>query len=322
MTFTSIPDNYTPLTSPLIYRFGFDEPQQSVEVRIVDVAHNTTLGIRRMQGVQSAEIDIAPYLKHCFALNPIEGGTGLADADRLYAVVAVEVGEVRSEQRYFSPYLVTEGVGTLFRGSTKAQAISRGESDYVVIYAPNGGDIFCELYEGELAIDGLSFSIEPQPGLQVLKFSPEEFTQSADSVIVEFAIDGVMDYLTYRIVPKSELSKRLMWLAADGTLQLYTFPMCRCLHTRIEKQRIESAEGHQVTSCRSERVWTMVSDYETTAEMERLSEIIESPFVMLDCGQTSVRVDVLSTESVVRYGGALNSLQIDIRPYDRKEREL
>ena len=128
--------------------------------------------------------------------------------------------------------------------------------------------------------------------------------------------------MTYRIVDKSELSKRLMWCDTDGIVRFYTFPTCRMRHSRYDKHQVETAQGQKVLACEVDTRLSLVSDYETAEVIERLSEILESKFVWIDRGPSSVRVDVLSTESVVRYGGALNSLQIDIRPHDRKEATL
>jgi hypothetical protein len=161
--------------------------------------------------------------------------------------------------------------------------------------------------------------IEAAPGLQILKIEPSLFDVLTDALIVSINIDGVEDFLSYRIVDTPELAKRLMWCGSDGTIQFYTFPTCRTRHLRVEKQRAETEQGLKVTSCEVESILSLISDYETSAEMERLGEILEADYVWLDLGRSSVRVDVVSTESVVRFGGALNSLQVDIRAFSRKE---
>ena len=320
MIFTSIPDNYDSVNKPLLYQFECDELREMVDVKIVDVIHIRTLGIRRFYNVQSAEIDVAPYLKNYFALNPIVGGISLADADGLYVAIVVEIDNERSAERYFSQYPVTYQMGALFTKSAKSQTLSRAESDYVVIYAPsNGGTLYCELHRGEEVFDSLSIPIEPKPGLQLLKIMPEELDERVDSMIVELDIEGEFNYLNYRIRPKSDMSKRLMWLDADGMVQLYTFPMCRARRRQVEKQRIESEQGIIVTACKGESILELVSDYEAASMMEDLDAILESRYVFLDRGADSVKVDVLSTENVVRYGGELNSIMVEIRPCCREE---
>ena len=138
-------------------------------------------------------------------------------------------------------------------------------------------------------------------------------------MIVELDIEGEFNYLNYRIRPKSDMSKRLMWLDADGMVQLYTFPMCRARRRQVEKQRIESEQGIIVTACKGESILELVSDYEAASMMEDLDAILESRCVFLDRGADSVKVDVLSTENVVRYGGELNSIMVEIRPCCREE---
>lgn len=319
MHFTSIPDNYSPLAKPLLYGFVFDAEQKVVDVKIVDVTHDRTLGVRRFYDMQSGEIDIAPYLKRCFDPKPVDGGTAIVDAEGFYFVIAVEVNGERSESRYFSPYSIRDGEGTIFRSAVKRQTLARDESDCIILYAPNGGHVGCELYASEQMCGQFEFEVEYSPGLQILKIEPTLFDVEFDTMIINVGVDGIEDFLTYRIVDNSELSRRLMWCDADGMLQFYTFPTCRSRHSRVTKQHLETEQGLRVTSCEVESLLTLVSDYETVAEMERLGNILESEFVWLDRGVDSVRVDVVSTESIVRYGGALNSLQVDIRAYNRKE---
>ena len=77
-----------------------------------------------------------------------------------------------------------------------------------------------------------------------------------------------------------------------------------------------------VISSESELSLVLVSDYETVADIELIGEIIASKQVWIDCGNRATKVDVLSSESVVKYGGALNMVQIEIRPQNGKEAEL
>lgn len=318
MLFTSIPDNYAPINKPLLYGFSFEVVRDVVDVKIVDIAHNRTLGARRFYDVQSGQIDIAPYLKRSFEPRPVDGFINVVDAEGFYSVIAVEVDGERSPQRYFSPYPVCDGEATLFRSATKQQTLSHTESDYIVIYAPRGGSVGMEFYVEEWLDSQLNMEIKPNDGLQILKVEASICNLPVNEIVVNINLDGIDDYLTYRIEPKSELSRRLMWCDKDGTIQFYTFPTCRTRHSVVEKQRINSEQGLRVVDCQTENVLSLISDYETVAEIERLGGILESGFVWLDKGVSSVRVDVVSTESVVRYGGALNSLRVDIRSCDRE----
>ena len=141
-------------------------------------------------------------------------------------------------------------------------------------------------------------------------------------MVLAISIEGVDYYVSYQIVPQPERSKRLMWVDQDGVLQFYTFPICRSRRYRATKQRVETAQGVMVISSESELSLVLVSDYETVADIELIGEIIASKQVWVDCGNRATKVDVLSSESVVKYGGALNMVQIEIRPQNGKEAEL
>ena len=324
MVFTSIPENYTPITAPLRYHFDLEESKEVVDVKIIDVDRNLTLAIKRLYNVQSAEVDILPYLLRSFDYRAIENLSDgiLSTAEGLFVKVALEIDQVRSAERIYSPYQVVPEYGTLFRSATKQRTISYQEREFIVIYAPNGGSIYYESYSGEEIIDESSIEIEAKPELQLLRISPMEFAEGVDSVIMEVDIEGAFDYLTFNIIPDLERSRRLVWVDSEGLLQFYTFPICSNRRSRVRKQRIETQSGIRVTHSSAEVVQTLVSDYGTAQEMERLGGLLESKHVWLDSEGEMLRVDVLSTESVVRYGGALNSLQVEISVSKREEAEL
>ena len=319
MNFTSIPDNYASTKKPLIYQFTLDQMCEKVDVKVVDVTRNRVLCIKRLYDVQSAQIDIAPILEKNFRYEFAEGGTAILPADGLFAEIVVEIEETSSPSRYFSPYPLCNEVGTLFRNTAKLQAISRNESDIVILYAPQGCRISCESYcEGEV-VDVLDLDFPPSNGLLQFRLVASDFSQDAEEIVVQFVLGDIVDFMTYRILPSPEHAHRLVWVDAEGILQLYTFPTCRERRLSVEKQRALSSEGLIVVASDADMVLTLVSDYETIAEMERLGGIIEARQVWVECDGRGIGLDIVSSESVVRYGGALNSLQIEIRPSDRKE---
>ncbi len=322
MTFTSIPNNYTPLTEPIVCRFAFDEMREVVDVKIIDAINSKALGIKRLYNVQEAGIDLAPWLDKAFDCKFPAGGTSVCTAEGLFACIAVEVDGERSPERYFSPYPIIAGVGTIFRTAPKYYSLSRSERDMAVIYAPEGGTILCEAYCNGAIVEAQSFVIKPSDGVQIFCLAPSDFTESADEILVQTNLGGVEDYATCRIVPAGDMAHRLVWIDAGGVLQLYTFPTTRSSRLSVDKQRVLTADGLVVAATCAERSLTLVSDYETVAELERISEIIEARQVWLEQEHRGVKVDVISSESLLRYGGVLNSLQVEIRASDGKERLL
>jgi hypothetical protein len=313
MIFTSIPDNYAPITAPLLYHFDLEEERQVVDVKIIDATRSETLAIKRLYNRQSAVVDIQPYIARCLDYRSVGNEALLSVAEGLFAKIIVEVDGASSDERIFSPYRVESGCGTLFQPTLKSQNLSQGESDYIIVYAPNGGSAFIDSYAGEEVIDTISMAIEAMPELQILKIAPSQISADVDSILVEVDIEGVFYYQSYHIVPKIEGSTRLIWAAEDGSLQLYTFPICRTRRSLVEKHRTEGREGVRTTHSRAQVVRTLISDYGTASEMESLGEILASKFVWIDKDGRCEMVDVLSTESVVRYGGVLNSLQVEVQ---------
>ena len=321
MNFQSIPENYAPVSSPILYAVEFAQMREVVDVKIVDLRHDELLGVKRLYDVTEAQIDIAPYLKRAFDFRPAECGTGVIDADGLYAVVALEIDGQRTPERCFAPYDITDGYGTIFRTGGKHRLLSRSDSECVVIYAPNGGLVRVECYSNDTLADSRELTLVAQQGLQMLKILPDDLAREGESLIIAIEIDGLADFLIYQIIPTRERARRVMWIDAEGELRYYTFPTCLESRCRVKRQVVSSEEGEVLTSCEKEHTLTLVSDYETTEDIERIGGILGARKVWLDHGVTAERVEVVSTEMVLKYGGALNSLQVELRLPTRKEVE-
>ena len=64
MKFTLLPEAYSSFREPLIYAFTTeDATPRDVEIKIIDCADNKVIGRKRLYGVSSGEVDIAPYLR-------------------------------------------------------------------------------------------------------------------------------------------------------------------------------------------------------------------------------------------------------------------
>ena len=319
MNFQSIPENYSPINEPLNYVVEFAEKRDVVDVKILDLRRERVLGLKRLYDVTEAQIDIAPYVKRALDFRPAACGTELLDADGLYALVAIEIDGQRSPERCYAPYDICDELGTLFRAGGKHSQLSIGESDYVVIYAPHGGTVRIESYLGERLLSARELPLEAKQELRMLKILPDDFAPEGSTVLLAFEIDGIVDFLSYRVAPKPEQSKRLLWVGQDGVLQSYTFPNTIESTHRVTRQVVESGEGEVVTSCQREHLLKIVSDYETVDEIKRIGEILGARKAWIDRGVEAERVDVVSTEMVVKYGGALNSMQVELRLHQQRK---
>lgn len=90
VTFTQIPEHYTPLGGAVLYAFQSDAPQ-NVDIRFTDDANGRLLGARRFVSVTETAFDAAPMLRRAVRFTPSGGGTGLSRADGRQAMVSAEL---------------------------------------------------------------------------------------------------------------------------------------------------------------------------------------------------------------------------------------
>lgn len=90
VTFTRIPEHYTPLGGTATYAFQSDAPQ-TVDVRITDDTSGALLGAKRFASVTEAVFDAAPMLRRSMRFVPSVGGTGVYPANGRQAMASAEL---------------------------------------------------------------------------------------------------------------------------------------------------------------------------------------------------------------------------------------
>lgn len=139
VTFTRIPEHYTPLGGTATYAFQSDAPQ-TVDVRITDDTSGALLGAKRFASVTEAVFDAAPMLRRSMRFVPSVGGTGVYPANGRQAMASAElftdssdsVAQAFAPTRIFLPCKAAE-VPALMTTMPAERLIAPGECDELTL---------------------------------------------------------------------------------------------------------------------------------------------------------------------------------------------
>lgn len=321
MIFTSLPDNYAPLSEGLVYRAELEQVRDTVDVEIINVGTGRTEGVCRFTGVDKIEIDIAHYVNRMFNPQPVDKPTGIYSADDRVAKVCIAIDGVRSPQRIFSLF-ACDGVPRMVSGLTYQRSIALGERDEIPLYAPKGGDVVIYIWQGSRMTDSHTFAIAPSQEVRVLAINTGEFDSGTTSVEVFFFGNLHDDYLTYRITERPQQRNRLSWLTSFGSIESYTFPARREVKLTASRERFYGSGGSLTRNVSEERSVTLTSDPEPSDMVAALEEIISSRAVWSVGGGRTVPVDVVSSECRYDADGSPAIISVEVRTSKRGEEKL
>ena len=316
MQFTSIPDNYALLDGGLLYEIDLGGLRDSVDIAIVDTTRNNTLATLRFAQTSAVSLDIAPYVRRAFAPAPAAGPTGISYNTRCTAAIVLRTDQGQSPERVFSLYAI-DGLPRLLTAMPDIRTIAAGEFDLIPFYAPQGGKITINP-RGTGMIAGRIISVAANKAPGVLRIAADDFA-GAVALSVKFESEGRTDIISYDVVRRPSDAVRVAWVSSTGAVESYTFPTCKTRTLKADKARFYGRTGYKTTSIGGEASLLLLSDFEPHAAVEALDEILTSPQVWFVREGRITEADVVSSETVYRHGGALNSLALEIRTCKREE---
>ncbi|MBP3482786.1 MAG: hypothetical protein J6K28_05275 [Alistipes sp.] len=318
MNFTVIPDNFAPTDGGLVYGFDCGKTLHSAEVKIIDAASDEIRAVCRFTDTAHISIDIAPYVRKMMSPSPTDGHTGVSIDCGRSAVVRLDIEGVRSDIRRYSMCGLGAGAG-IFSTMPERRPIAYGEADEVTFYAPEGGTVTvtAQYPDGR---ETREYEIAASDEVQVFRLDTGDFRRGAASYAAAFALGDATTALHYETVSRRAKSRRLSWLSSLGSIESYTFPVCRSRRLTVKKSRILSADGYRTFGIDCERTISLVSDYEPSAVIRALEELLCSPSVRMTDGTRSIPVDVITTECEISCDGGLNSIKAEVRPQTKEVR--
>lgn len=317
MKFTSIPDNYSLLSEGLVYEVELGEVRDKADLSIIDLSHEKVVATLRFTQTSRISVDIGPYVRRMFTPSPSAGATeSQTEADRTVAV-AVAVDGARCDVRLFSLFTL-DGLPRLLTAMPENRTLATGEFDEVAFYPVGGGRITIGYDNGNGESVRL-IKIEPNARIGVLRINADDFPSAEKGLKVIFESGGRVEKLFYERVRRTPDAVRLAWIASTGAIEYYTFPTSRKRTLKTSKSRIYGSEGYLVTAAEGEATVVAVSDFEPAAVIDVLDEILGSPGVWRVEGDKFTKVDIVSSETLRRFDGSLNSLTVEFRTCKREE---
>ena len=317
MTFTSIPQNFTPIAEGLVFAFttDLDEPSD-VAAEIVDCATEEVVATLRLYNITTAEIDIAPYIAPFVERKPMRSATStLCEAPT--AIYKLRVGESDSSEVRVSLNRSTTALPTLVTTVPSRRHLAFGENDEFLLLVGEGADVRVDMEADTgdtLHLEGVSTS-----GAMMLNIVSADFVAEASQVDVTIHCRGEeLATITYEVAPPCPRGVRLAWLSSEGSIERYTFPIAHSMTHTAERARVGRGDILQTVGCRSDARLSVASRYEYRAMATALSEIVVSPRVWL-VGEEDTEVDVVTVTTTQSLFGEPTALALELRLWQREE---
>lgn len=314
VTFTQIPEDYTPLGTAAVYAFESDEAV-TTDLRITDAADDTLLAVKRFASVTTASFDAAPCLRRAVRVVPATGGTGVYPAAGRRLAVNVQAFAEGGERllgtaptRIFLACTSPAEAPALLTTMPAERLIARGECEELLLLFAEAGSVTVTAEDGG-SLTAQSYAVATA-GPRLFRLDTRDFP-GAETLTVDA---GACGRVVYPLVPATPGGIRLAWRSSAGSVEHYTFPVVRSATVAAVKRRAYGADGHVAAGARYESRQQLVSAYERQEVLESLAELLSTPDVWIASGDRYTPADVLTDEAVVRRHGTMSCLELEIRP--------
>lgn len=326
MTFTSIPENYSPAFAEALFVFAADEGDaDALEITVRDARTDEAIGAKRLFASQGRAVNISGYLGRRFEMDPVTSlGGGLKAVPGRTVKALVEAGGEASPEVSFTASCVRVPARGMM-STVRRTVIGPGEYDEIPLMIP-GERIAAEVIlrgraERRLSMEALAPGDEavvavismPEIGARLAELYGEELAEYRE-MRVEVRGDGVQAAVrSYTLNPDAGGGVRLCWVNGLGGLDFFTFPCVETQSVAASKQRIFTPEGYRVVTSRRERIMIVSSGYQPEERLAWLAGAVCSPKVWrLGDDGAAEAVDVV-TDSAVERSRNMSSITLAVR---------
>lgn len=312
MKFTSIPSNGSSWSNPL--PFSFDtESDKPIDVTIDIISGVEVIAHRKMYGVSTGTIDIAPYLRVFSCRPPTISSRATITTSPSSLLVRVVVNGVPSNAIKLFHSTFDSSTPGLISYATPTRCITRGEP--IIVTSTTSNTITVNIKYTSPTETITSTLSAKTTGLPVNIIIPtSNINPSITSIVLELGTTTTpLATMTYRIIEANSHNKYLMWYNKSGGIETYLFThVIRTSYEAVVEgedsgnihlpARVKEASAH----------YRLCSAQEPQSEIERLSEIVFSPRVFLIEGTSTTPVVIDRREVIFDSHGTLKQLCLDI----------
>jgi len=298
MRFISIPNQGSSWSAPLLYSFDTElETAADVDIDIWDCSKNSIIAKKRLYGVISSQIDIAPILRSIYDMRIDDSVAGIAQSPATI-MVCLDIMGLKSEPRLFSVTTLDVAKPKLLCSMPMQQSVSYGEKILFSLYVPTKLKVQIRTYTNftsrALTLESDASGISHDIVVATLNF-PFNTTR------IEITIsDGstTVTTLTYHIEPGVATARRLFWRNWQGGIESYLFPQSIRL---MQEAVVDSLTcGEQLFSVlrTAQQRYRLCSAFEDSTELRRISEMLLSPYIyeMTAQGLRTLKLETRSVE--------------------------
>ena len=315
MTFTSTPQDFTPIEQGVVFAFNTDlEQPTSVEVEIVESASKQVVATLRLHDIIQAEVNIAPYITLLAERKPLKCYTStLTEAPTM--AYKVRIGDTESPEVVVSVNCNEVVAPSLISMMPSQRRLPHDESDELLIFAGKGASVEVDMtsdFGDSIQLEAVSAS-----GMMRLVVAAADFAEGSSKVVVSVSSDGEeIATLHYDIVTPNEQGVCLAWLSSEGSIERYTFPVARTITLATKRERVGQGEMLRTVSCQNEATLEVASRYEPCATATALHEIVASPRIWL-VGEDDVEIDVITSSTSQSLFGKPSAVALTLRLWQK-----
>lgn len=310
MNFKTLPQNGASWMSPVLYSLEFDQREEQVAVEIYDQLHAQILGKIMLYNVESAEIDIAPYIRSSMMKSrELEQTATIAESKDACRIV-LKVGDVRSEPVLLFRSDISAASPGLLSTVTQMGTVAQGELIWLTAYASST----INLVVVQPSDSGITQYNYRTNGVPCQIAVPINKALKDDMITIRVVCDNEpVEVCKYRVVERDSTAVRLVWVNPRGGLECYTFPQSIKRSLSVKSEDVESESGwyRRVISTTVTRRLIMAGASQD--EVDRVLTVLLSP-ELYRCDGAKAMVISLITEGVTYDDhGRLRKLEFDIQ---------
>lgn len=322
------PAQYQAAFGDVLYHISGAEPEQRVEVAIMNDNGSQVIGRKRLRGESEYEINVANYLQQQLEILPLDveqTQISSCSSRNVHSQIIVD-GDIFSSRKTLTAGAIDTPVGEFMTDAPDMRPLATDEFEELSVCIPaSGAEARVTMFHksGAYTMEIIDYTAGYE--VAVLELSMQDldkylhanygYTLSDCSHIELEAYLGAEDkalYRTYQVVPPNPYGVRICWLNRRGGIDYYTFATETGRNLTVGKDKIYSQNGYRVVGIQSQSVRRLVSQYEPQRVMEWIGEIACSPKVWIYEDGKHWQADVITSEVQTR-SNHLMQLTLEVR---------
>ncbi len=285
----------------VVYRLTEADPASRTEVSILLSAdgHNATVAGKKIcHGRADYEINIGPYLRRAFDVEPVgeaEGGLSYPSGRTIFGTISAPGADTPGYIAYTCGTADAAGYDVLSDAPYRHK-IAAGEADEISLLTSGAGTCSCTAYT-QTGRQLFGFAGNERESMLTVRVAPADL-EGVEYFEVRYEGPRISGSLRrYDVVQRGEGATRLCWMNRFGALDYYTFE-CVDSNLKTRRQYIETLSGAEINTLAGEAHTTLASDWEEAATLRWLAQIVNSPRVWVCEQDGSYRRVEVASESI------------------------